>query len=312
VLLEAKLIGPDLFLEHLGSLESADSGDLSFLDENTRPARVWASRAGALLAPDPLREPLEGRTLLLHPSLREALARLLEGPSAPILPPPAWLTPDDAAERFGERARGAWIHPAAFVAPTVRLSPGVVIHAGCTVGEGCLLEPGAVLHPGSVLDRNCQIGAHAVLGSAGFGLVPAPGGFRLLPHHAGVRLGEGVHVGAQGNVAAGLVDPTFLDGFCHLDAQVQVGHNCRIGARTRIAAQTGLSGSVTLGEDCVVGGQAGFADHVRLGDGCVVAARSGVTRSWPEGTRLGGFPAQPIGSWRRETVRGRLSDPPGP
>lgn len=307
--LGAELVGPDQSLERLGSLESADSGDLSFVDEATRPSRALHSRAGALLCPFALREVLAGRTLLLHPAPRLALQHLLEGPCAPPPLQERWLGEDEVLARFGSRAHGTHVDAGAEVDPSVHLSPGVVVHGRTKVAEGCVLEPGAILFPGTILDRNCHIGAHTVLGSQGFGLVAGIGGFAPLPHHAGVRLGEGVRLGPQCNVAAGLLDPTFLDRSCQIDAQVQIGHNCRVGARTRIAAQVGLSGSVTLGEDCLVGGQAGFADHVRLGDGCVVAARSGVTRPWPAGTQLGGFPAQPISLWRREVARGRQSPP---
>ncbi|MEN9354148.1 MAG: UDP-3-O-(3-hydroxymyristoyl)glucosamine N-acyltransferase [Fibrobacterota bacterium] len=309
--LGADLVGADILLKRLGSLESADSGDLSFVDEGTRPSRVWASQAGAFLCPESLCQPLQGRTLLVHPSPRFALKMLLDGPCAPACPEPGWLSDAEVVARFGAHALGARIHPHAVVSPTARLSPGTVIHARVQVGEECVLEPGAVLHPGTVVDKNCHIGSHTVLGSEGFGLIQLGDTHAPMPHHAGVHLREGVRIGPQCNIAAGLLDPTTIDSFCHIDAQVQIGHNCRVGAHCRIAAQVGLSGSVTLGDHCVVGGQAGFADHVRLGERCVVAARAGVTRPWPDGTQLGGFPAQPLSRWRREVARSRrIEDPP--
>lgn len=318
-LLGARLVGEDSALAHLGSLESADSGDLSFLDEGTRPRRAFASRAGALLCPPELEAALPGRTLLVHPAPRLALHALLSGPCTPPPLPDTWLSEEEVVARFGQGARGAHVSAASQVASDCALSPGAVIEAGVTVAEGCSVGPGAVLHRGTVLDRNCHVGALSVIGSQGFGLVAGAGGYAPLPHHAGVHLHPDVRIGPQCNLAAGLLDPTTVGTGCRIDAQVQVGHNGRIGAHTRIAAQVGLSGSVTLGEDCLVGGQAGFADHVRLGEGCVVAARAGVTRSWPAGTQLGGFPAQPLSQWRRECVRSRaffsrldLPGAPGP
>ena len=52
-----------------------------------------------------------------------------------------------------------------------------------------------------------------------------------------------------------------------IDNLVQVGHNVNIGERCVIAAQTGISGSVTIEDDCVIGGQVGFGDHVGCSPG---------------------------------------------
>ena len=295
----AELRGPDPFL---GILASQDSATVDSLVFDTRVPAA-ASVAAAILC----REPGDGpdTAWILHSQPRTALLALLEGPCAPSADTDYWLSPEEMLERFGTSARGALVHATARIGDRVRLGAGTVIEADCEIGADCRLEPHAVLHRKTTLGNGCRIGSHTVLGSQGFGLVATPECHLALPHWAGVEIGQGVRIGALVNVAAGLLDPTRIDSFCHIDAQVQVGHNCRIGARTRVAAQVGLSGSVTLGEDCLVGGQAGFADHVRLGNGCVVAARSGVTRDWPDGSRLAGFPAQPLAAWRREIVRNR-------
>jgi UDP-3-O-[3-hydroxymyristoyl] glucosamine N-acyltransferase len=120
-----------------------------------------------------------------------------------------------------------------------------------------------------------------------------------LPHWAGVIVESDVWIGPQCQVSAGLLEPTFIGQGVRLDAQIQVGHNARIGAGSVMAGQSGLAGSVVLGARCLVGGKSAIAEHVVLGDGCQVAACSGVTRSWPAGTRLAGFPAIPHARWKR-------------
>lgn len=197
--------------------------------------------------------------------------------------PDAWWSPDEVVARFGEIARFSRIHRQARIGDGTRIGAGVVVHAGVQVGDGCVL------------------GDQVVLGSEGFGLAPsARGNLDALPHRAGVVLGADVQVGTGSNIAAGLLEPTWIGSRARIDALVQVGHNCRVGEGCVLAGQVGLAGSVELGPGCLVGGQAGFADHVHLGAGCRVAGQAGVTRSWPEKTALVGFPARPRGEWLRE------------
>jgi len=201
-----------------------------------------------------------------------------------------WLSADDVVDRFGEISRYSRIHRSAVIGEGATLGAGVVIHAGVRVGKACVL------------------GDQIVLGSQGFGFSPgASGRFEALPHRAGVVLEDDVQIGASTNIAAGLIEPTRVGRGSRLDAMVQVGHNCQIGADCILAAQTGLSGSVELGDGCMVGGQAGFADHVRLGPGCRVAGQAGVTRSWPAGTVLVGFPARPHRQWNRDFAHSVLA-----
>jgi UDP-3-O-[3-hydroxymyristoyl] glucosamine N-acyltransferase len=69
-----------------------------------------------------------------------------------------------------------------------------------------------------------------------------------------------------------------------------------------IAAQTGISGSVTVGDGVAFGGQVGVADHINIGKGAQLAASAGVMKDIPEGETWGGFPARPIRRWLRETA----------
>ena len=54
-----------------------------------------------------------------------------------------------------------------------------------------------------------------------------------------------------------------------IDNLVQIAHNVHIGEHTVIAAQTGISGSSTVGKRAMIGGQVGIADHCTLEDGAI-------------------------------------------
>jgi UDP-3-O-[3-hydroxymyristoyl] glucosamine N-acyltransferase len=69
-----------------------------------------------------------------------------------------------------------------------------------------------------------------------------------------------------------------------------------------MAAHTGISGSVTIGDGAQFGGRAGVADHVTIGAGARIGAAAGVLKDVPAGETWGGFPARPIRQWMRENT----------
>lgn len=253
--------------EFLRSPRDAGSGDVSILGSRISLSDKASCGAGLrIVGPqDP------DDTALEVPSPEDALA-VLVGYLAQVPIPDDWLVPEEMVNRFGEIARFGRVHRSARIGPGCTLGAGVVVHAGVMIGEGCVL---------------CD---HVVLGSPGFGLHR---GLHLLPHRAGVVLGDDVFLGPHVNVAAGLIEPTMIGSGSRLDAHIQIGHNARIGRGCVMAGQSGMAGSSELGEECLIGGQAAISDHVRLGNRCVVAAKAGVTKSWGDGIFLRGFPARP-------------------
>ncbi len=59
-----------------------------------------------------------------------------------------------------------------------------------------------------------------------------------------------------------------------------------------MAGNSGLAGSVTLGDGVIIGGSASIKDHLTLHSGVVVGAGSGVIKDVPAGKTVLGYPAQ--------------------
>jgi UDP-3-O-[3-hydroxymyristoyl] glucosamine N-acyltransferase len=200
----------------------------------------------------------------------------------------------------------------------VEVGPGASVAAGAYIGRGTRIGANAVIEAHCVIGRDCVIQPGAVIGCAGFGFYasarsapfragggPAIPDLLPMPHPAGVVIGDGCFIGANTVVAAGVLHPTALGRGCKLDTHVQIAHNVALGDGCLLASQSGVAGSTVAGSHLRLGGAASVDGHLRLGDGVSVAACSGVTKDLPDGAVVAGFPARPIGAWRKAQIAER-------
>jgi UDP-3-O-[3-hydroxymyristoyl] glucosamine N-acyltransferase len=299
---------PELAVDGVAALDSATPGKLTFCTGAKYRRQLAATRATAVVLPRELAAACPVAAFV-SPRPYAAYARIAQA-----------LHP--AAAVSGGRAPGAQVAPGAVVAASAWIGPNAVIGAGAVVGErcsigansvleegvrlgeDCRLQAGVTLLRGVVAGSRCSFKAGAVVGSDGFGFAPDADGYVKVPHLGGVRLGDDVEVGANTTIDRGTVADTIIGDGVKLDNQVQVGHNCRIGAHTVIAGCVGISGSSVIGSRCMIGGAVGIAGHLEIGDEVVVTGYTLVTHSLPgPGMYSSGMPAIESGKWRRAVAR---------
>jgi UDP-3-O-[3-hydroxymyristoyl] glucosamine N-acyltransferase len=94
-----------------------------------------------------------------------------------------------------------------------------------------------------------------------------------------------------------------------LDNQIQVAHNCVIGAHTVIAGCTGISGSVVVGRHCMIGGGVGIVGHISICDHVTISGMTLVAKSITRpGTYTSGLPMMPHAQWLRSAAHLRRLD----
>lgn len=203
-----------------------------------------------------------------------------------------------------------WIHPSAvvegFVDEGCFVGPSCVVMRGASVGRGCRLESNVTIYPNVIVGEGCIFQAGVVVGSRGFGFYEHEGERRMVPHFAGVRIGNRCSFGANTVVAAGFISPTTIGDNCHLDSMVQIAHNCVLGNNIYMASQTALGGTTVLEDGVQFAGGAKAAGHLTVGKNAIVTAKAGVTKSVPAGKTVAGFPAIDIDIWRRQMVKLRV------
>ena len=218
------------------------------------------------------------------------------------------------------------VHPTAVIDPTATLEQGVAIGAQCVIGPGVTIGQGTALvscvtvgrnarigkgchiRAGVVIEERCSIGdgciihPNVVIGADGFGYRPAPGGQGLIkiPHIGAVHIGNGVEIGANSTIDRGKFGDTIIGDGTKIDNLVQIGHNCIVGRCCVLCGQSGLGGSVTLGDGAMLGGQAGVKDNISIGKGARLAGQSGTLRDVPDGESWMGYPALPGRQFMRQ------------
>jgi UDP-3-O-[3-hydroxymyristoyl] glucosamine N-acyltransferase len=147
--------------------------------------------------------------------------------------------------------------------------------------------------------------AGAVLGSAGFGYVrdSETGRYEQSPQLGRLVIEDDVEIGANSTIDRGALDETRIRRGSKIDNLVHIGHNVQIGENVVIAAQTGLSGSVTIEDNVIMGGQVGIGDHAHVEAGAMLGGQCGILPKKilrGKGIVFWGTPARPVKEYLKE------------
>jgi len=302
---------PDITIAAIAPLERAGPADISFLGYSRLRAKAAHSRAAALiLAPQDDAEVAASyagaRIVTANPYAYFArIAQFLVGASkpAPGIHPTAAVHP------------GARVDPSAHIGPQVTIEEGALIRAGAVVDAGCFVGREAVVGEDTHFFANvsfharCVIGARgivhsgAVIGGDGFGFAEDKGVYIKIPQIGRVVIGDDVDIGANTTVDRGALDDTIIEDGVKLDNQIQIGHNCHIGAHTAMAGCVGVAGSAIIGRHCTFGGAAMVNGHIEIADHVHITAGTLVANSISEPGRYTGFyPIATNAEWERSAA----------
>ncbi len=196
---------------------------------------------------------------------------------------------------------GAIIGPEAQIGRGTRIAAGAVIGFRVAIGRDCFVGPGAAITH-ALIGNRVIVHAGARIGQDGFGFAMGASGHYKVRQVGRVIIQDDVEIGANTTIDRGALNDTVVGEGTKIDNLVQIAHNVVIGRHCVIAAQTGISGSTVLEDFVAMGGQCGTVGHIRIGAGAQIAAQSGVHCDIPRGEIWGGYPATPIGTWKRQVA----------
>jgi UDP-3-O-[3-hydroxymyristoyl] glucosamine N-acyltransferase len=300
---------PDTRIDGVAALDAAHERAISFLAHSRYRRTLANTRAAAVI--------LEAAAAAECP----VACLVCENPYAIYARVAAWLHPQPAVVPGVHVS--AIVDPEARVDPSACVGPLAVIGAGALIGARAFIGPHCFIAPGAsvgedvrliarvTLGERVTLGARtlvhpgAVLGADGFGFAPEAGAWVKVPQLGGLWIGADVEIGANTTIDRGAIGDTVIEEGVKLDNQIQIGHNCRVGAHSVLAACVGISGSTTLGRHCMIGGMAGFVGHISICDEVSITGLSLVSHSITRpGVYSSGIPTEEAGVWRR--IVGRL------
>ena len=301
--LGAELVGdPDGVVSGAAPLETAKSGEVSFLANRKYLRYLGATRASAVIVGRELGDlgdapPQDVAVLWVddpHVALAQALALLYpERARERDIHPTAVLGPEV------ELGKDLYIGPYAVVGTGAKLADGVslgahsVVGQRCVVGENTELKDHVTLYPDTVVGARCVIHSGTCIGVDGFGYVFHEGQHQKVPQVGCCVIEHDVEIGSNVCIDRGSVGETRIGAGTKIDNLVHIAHNVRIGRNCVIVAQVGIAGSTTVGNGVALAGQVGIIGHLHIGDGARVAAQAGVSHDIPAGETWFGYPARP-------------------
>ena len=308
---QARVLGDETVqLTGISSVQSAGPGDLIFVDDEKNLRAALESKASAVIVGDFAAGKTASKPLLLSPQPRLAFARaaqfLCPRPERkPGVHPTAIVHPSARLADGAIVEERVVIGEDAHIGEDTRIGAGSVIGARVNIGRNCDLYPNVTVYPGVRLGDRVIVHAGAVLGSDGFGYVrdQATGCYEKFPQIGQLEIQDDVEIGANTTIDRGALDVTRIGRGAKIDNLVHIGHNCQIGEDVVIAAQTGLSGSITIEKNVVLGGQVGIGEHARIEEGVMLGGQGGVLPNKVlrgKGIAFWGTPAKPV----REYLKG--------
>jgi UDP-3-O-[3-hydroxymyristoyl] glucosamine N-acyltransferase len=295
--------GSDFPIRSAAPLDSAESDQLTYMDNPKYLAALCTTRAGVCLVSPQFQSSVPAATIpLVTPEPYVVYARAL-----------AWLYPNamSPSSTVGTASVSplAAVHPTARVDPTSTVDPGAAIGPWVRIGAQSHIGANAVIGQNVIVGQECSIGPGCIvafarigdrvivhpgakIGQDGFGFAPGSAGHQKVAQIGGVIIGDNVEIGANTTIDRGSVRNTIVGSGTKIDNLVQIAHNVIIGQHCLIAAQTGIAGSTVVGDFAMIGGHAAIAPHLSIGEGAQIAAASGVMHDVPARARFAGIPAR--------------------
>jgi len=187
----------------------------------------------------------------------------------------------------------------------VKIYPQVYVGENVSIGDNTTLFAGVKIYSDGVIGKDCIIHSGTVIGSDGFRFALQDGG-KKIPQIGNVLIEDNVEIGSNCSIDRATIGSTILRSGVKLDNLVHIAHNVEIKNNSYLAAHNVIAGSTTVGKNCMFSGQVGLVGHLTIADNTIIAAQSGISKSITHpGTGVMGSPAMEVTKYRKNYIHFR-------
>ncbi|MCX8514261.1 MAG: UDP-3-O-(3-hydroxymyristoyl)glucosamine N-acyltransferase [Pseudomonadota bacterium] len=281
--LGGKLVGADINVNSIKSLDLAAPGEITFISESKFLPKIKSSQASAVIIKEEFISDITIPAIVVaDPFLYYAQVSQIFNPILQLERKISSSAKIDISCKIGNNCAisdNVVIGKNVVIGDNTQIYPNVVINDNVIIGNNVTLFANISIYSKVMIGNNTVVHAGVVIGADGFGYAPDKKGVRhKIPQVGGVKIGNNVEIGANTTIDGGTFSPTIIEDGVVIDNLVQIAHNVTIGSHTAIAANTGIAGSTKIGKFCIIAGHAGIGDHVNICDYAVVGGLTGVGR----------------------------------
>lgn len=303
----------DTEVSAIASLDDATASCITFLSNPRLRTKAAQTRAAALIlsATDNLIVgPAYPGARIVTDNPYAYFARVAQMFAAQqVISPTPGIHPSAIVDSSARVAASACVGPHVVIEAEAVVAEQSVIDAGCYIGRGARIGAATHLfahvsvHAACEIGKRCILHSGAVVGTDGFGFANEGGAWIKIPQTGRVMIGDDVEIGANTTIDRGAMADTVIENGVKLDNQIQIGHNCHIGAHTAMAGCVGVAGSARIGKYCTFGGAAMVLGHLTIADHVHISSGSLVSRSLPEAGHYTGFyPLAKNAEWEKSAA----------
>lgn len=305
--LGGELIGEDILISGVASLESATAEHISFLSSDKFKRELDVSKAKAIII-SPKDIALTSLNKIVTPNPYLYFGKLSELFNPPkVLPPlihPSLIAGTNTT--IGDNcaiSSNVVIGNNCHIGENVQIYPNVVIGDEVIIGANTIIHANVTIYDKVNLGDSCVLASGCVIGSSGFGYAPdEQGQWNKIPQVGGVKIGNNVEIGANTTIDCGALDATIIEDGVKIDNLVQIAHNVIIGAHSAIAACVGIAGSTKIGNNCQLAGACSITGHVEIAPHTIIGGHSVVSKSITQAGLYIGMPAIAYKKFAKNTI----------